>query len=328
MAAPPLQDMAEVAKAVQRYLQRAAVAVVEAAKQVAEKVPDGETMTKGLRSKSLALMQKVQGMNFQAFELCDPKDQSSAEELFVTLKLRAEQLLQELSKLPSTSALVLFLVLLRSGLVLGRLSLPVLREVLDGELLRSRFSKFLAATPSILMLQKHRRHLLQDVPPSVTQGRLVEAFVQLCHNAKPLPPLFWLSFAFAGLQTLQVSERVSLWSVHVALRYKRSALLAAAMLVVLRRQVPSLRLQEKYFGPQTKEAMIAFWKQSWKVLQDLASAAKSAVLHGFGSGAPGAGDGAPPRVAPGEVFSSPRSGASEGCVVSEIQQPPVFAGEK
>jgi len=47
--------------------------------------------------------------------------------------------------------------------------------------------------------------------------------------------------------------------------------------------------------------------------QDLASAAKSAVLHGFGSGtgAPGAGDGAPPRVAPGEVFSSPRSGASE-----------------
>lgn len=128
MAAPPLQDMAEVAKAVQRYLQRAAVAVVEAAKQVAEKVPDGETMTKGLRSKSLALMQKVQGMNFQAFELCDPKDQSSAEELFVTLKLRAEQLLQELSKLPSTSALVLFLVLLRSGLVLGRLSLPVLRE--------------------------------------------------------------------------------------------------------------------------------------------------------------------------------------------------------
>eukprot|EP00435_Cladocopium_sp_Y103_P064267 s274_g26.t1 len=31
-------------------------------------------------SKSLALMQKVQGMNFQAFELCDPKDLTSAEE--------------------------------------------------------------------------------------------------------------------------------------------------------------------------------------------------------------------------------------------------------
>eukprot|EP00435_Cladocopium_sp_Y103_P039333 s2588_g10.t1 len=141
-----------------------------------------------------------------------------------------------------TSALVLFLVLLRSGLALGRLSLPVLREVLDGELLRSRFAKFLAATPSILILQKHRRHLLQepsgctdpeyryhteiaiwlstehgatpetvpyeqdvegDVTLSVTHGRLVEAFLQLCHNAKPLPPLFWLSFAFAGLQTLQ-----------------------------------------------------------------------------------------------------------------------------
>lgn len=101
------------------------------------------------------------------------------------------------------------------------------------------------------------------------------------------------------------------------------------MLVFLRRQVPSLHLQEKYFGPQTKEAMIAFWKQSWKLLQDLASAAKSVVLHGF---AAGGGAAAPPRVAPGEVFSSPRSGASEDrCVVSEIQQPPqppVFAGEK
>eukprot|EP00435_Cladocopium_sp_Y103_P069441 s274_g33.t1 len=50
MAGPPLQDMAEVAKAVQRYLQRAGVALAEALKQVAEKVPDGETMTKSLRS--------------------------------------------------------------------------------------------------------------------------------------------------------------------------------------------------------------------------------------------------------------------------------------
>lgn len=71
-------------------------------------------------------------------------------------------------------------------------------------------------------------------------------------------------------------------------------------------------------------------KQSWKVLKDLAgmwfvqtpkaldpksilqdllSAAKSAALHGVNRDA--GPNGGPRRVAPGEVFSSPRSGASE-----------------
>eukprot|EP00434_Breviolum_minutum_P001918 symbB.v1.2.001697.t2/scaffold93.1/size335462/12 len=211
---------------------------------------------------------------------------------------------------------------------LGRLSLPLLREVLDGQLLRSRMTKMMAATPSILMLRKHHRHLLQDVFP-MRQGHLIEAFVQLCHNAKPLPPLFWLSFAFTGLQTVQVSERLSLWSLHFALRHKRSSLFTVALLLALRRiQVPSSRfLQEKYLNKEKKEAFIAFWKQSWKVLKDLLSAAKSAVVHGVNR--PDAPNGGPRRVAPGEVFSSPRSGASEErCVVSEIQQPPVFAGDK
>ena len=46
-------------------------------------------------------------------------------------------------------------------------------------------------------------------------------------------------------------------------------------------------------------------------LQDLFSAAKSAVVHGVNRRDDAGPNGGPRRVAPGEVFSSPRSGASE-----------------
>ena len=49
-------------------------------------------------------------------------------------------------------------------------------------------------------------------------------------------------------------------------------------------------------------------------LQDLLSAAKSAVVHGVNRRLDAGPNGVTPRrVAPGEVFSSPRSGASEVC---------------
>ncbi len=59
-------------------------------------------------------------------------------------------------------------------------------------------------------------------------------------------------------------------------------------------------------------------------LQDLLSAAKSALLHGVNRA--DANPGGPRRVAPGEVFSSPRSGASEvgvdGKGVERMVRPP------
>ena len=66
------------------------------------------------------------------------------------------------------------------------------------------------------------------------------------------------------------------------------------------------------FYSERAQACLSYLRKTWRLLQDLAAACRAAAV-------------APRRIAPGEHFGSP---SSEDRCVSEIQQPPVFAGDK
>lgn len=318
MAQPKLEDLVELAKAAQAWLKRAALASADAVKKWSQQVPDWETAQRSMRGAGTAIAQRLQSVHLEVFDLQDPQQVSSAEEFFYACKSLGLHSARELSKLPSTSAVVLFLLFLRGALALKRLSTPLLTEVLDRQLFQNRVTKLLVALPSLWILRTHHRHLLQDVLP-FQRGHLSEAFFQLLRNTKPLPPLFWVSFAFAGLQALQVTELLALSALHVALRFKKTVLLSAMLLVTSNRLEASIQQLKDSVSPERREAVVAVGRQTWKILQDLASAAKAAALHSAG-GAP-----APRRIPPGSGVASPVA-SEERDVVAEIQQPPVFVG--
>ncbi|CAK9080159.1 unnamed protein product [Durusdinium trenchii] len=117
MAQPKLEDLVELAKAAQAWLKRAALASADAVKKWSQQVPDWETAQRSMRGAGTAIAQRLQSVHLEVFDLQDPQQVSSAEEFFYACKSLGLHSARELSKLPSTSAVVLFLLFLRGALV-------------------------------------------------------------------------------------------------------------------------------------------------------------------------------------------------------------------